>query len=456
MKFKSSISEKRLKILRKSGKSRRFFGILLFFLCGFSIFAVSRNVEAGSASISIDTKNKKVEVGDTVYVIITVRSSQAIKGFEGYFAYDNRYLRFESGGSVVHGNDDAFRILDVERASSATKIKYSVKFTARKEGGASISLREPYNVLADDGNNSKMSVAYSELNMAIVKKGSQATQKPKSTEKPPSGEKNSPGKGKKKEAPKESPGKNTEEPGKTKDILGSSKLRTLEVEGTQLTPEFSADIEKYSGMISTSKEELPITYEAEDSNATVKISGNKNIKDGKNVIKVTVKSTSGRKTTYRLSITVQKISPEEDSENSQVTVIEKSGELYVVGTTTICVGEAEEEMIPDGFEKISLEVHGKNITCYALEGDREADYVLIYGEEEKAFYLYDREADSLQSYEKVKMWYQSSERQEISNSASLEQKVQSYQYVLAIMGTFCALMLLFMIYFALHSRKYRG
>lgn len=453
MKYKSRISKIRLMISTEMKKKRRFLEILLFFMVFCGIFVGSCKAEAASAAISIETKNNKVEVGDTVYVIITVRSSDAIKGFEGYFDYDHRYLRFESGGGVVHGNDDAFRILDVERAASATRIRYSVKFTARKAGGTSISLRKPYNVLEDDGNNTKMSVSYSALNMMIVKPESQAKAKPQATAKPDKGEKKKPRKDEK--SPASTDGK-AEQGGRKTDISGSSKLSRLEIEGTQLTPEFSPDIEKYSGLISTSKTELPIVYEAEDSHAAVKISGNKNIKDGKNVIKVVVKSTTGRKTTYRLSITVQKISPEEDSENSRVSVMEKSGELYVIGTTTIRVGEAEETEIPEGFEKISLDIDGKSITCYALEGDREADYVLIYGEEEQAFYLYDKEFGSLQSYEKVKMWYQSSERQEISTSASLEQKVESYQYVLAIMGTFCVLMLLLMLYFAFHSRKYRG
>lgn len=282
-------------------------------------------------------------------------------------------------------------------------------------------------------------------------------QKADNTAKPSPGKKNQdkkkPAEGKASPKPSEKPKKDEGKTGQ-KDILGSSKLRSLEIQGTQLTPEFSPDIEKYSGVISTSKEELPVIYEAEDSHATVKVSGNKKIKDGKNVIKISVKNSDGKKTTYRLSMTVQKITPEEDSENSRVNVMEKSGKMYMVGTTTLRVGEAEAEKIPQGFERISIDLEGKKVICYAQEGDREADYVLIYGEEEQAFYLYDRKSGSLQSYEKVKMWYQSNGEREISTSASLEEKLESYRYVLAIMGTFCVLMLILMLYFALHSRRY--
>ncbi len=444
--------------LEEAGAGRLLARLLLLLLCLSGLFAFGRRAEASSASVTVETKNEKVKVGDTVYVIVTVRSTKAIKGFEGYFAYDHQYLRFDSGGGVVHGNDDAFRILDMERPASSSKLKYSVKFTARKAGGTSITLRKPYNVLEDDGNNTKMSVSHNALNMMIGQPGTQSMaprQKAKPTAKAASDKKKKPAEGKPAPKPSGKPEANEKKAGEN-DILGSAKLRSLEIRGTQLTPDFSPDIEKYSGVISTSKEQLPLIYEAEDSHAAVKVSGNKKIKDGKNVIKITVKNTDGEKTTYRLSMTVQKITPEEDSENSRVNVMKKSGKMYMVGTTTICVGEAEAEKIPQGFERISIDMEGEKVTCYAPEGDREADYVLIYGEEEQAFYLYDRESGSLQSYDKVKMWYQSNGEKEISTSASLEEKMESYRYVLAIMGAFCALMLVLMLYFALHSRRNRG
>lgn len=445
---KGRMDDRSRKLTEIRGRRRRFYWLLFFACCLFGSFVQAGRVEASSASVTVETKNDKVEVGDTVYVIVTVRSMKAIKGFEGYFTYDNRYLRFESGGSVVHGNDDAFQILDMERAAGSTKLKYSVKFTARKAGGSMISLKKPYNVLEDDGNNSKMSVSYSEQYIKIDEKSGQQSQQ---TNTPPAATKKPKSK-KKADKPTQSPEKKDGEPS-DRDVLGSSKLRSLEIRGIQLTPEFSPDIEKYSGVISTSKEELPLAYEPEDSHATIKVSGNKNIKDGKNVIKISVRNSAGEKTTYRLSVTVQKITPEEDSENSRVNVVERSGKFYVVGTTTICAGEADAESIPDGYARVSMEVGGKNITCYAPEGDSQADYVLIYGEEEKAFYLYDRDADALFPYEKVRMWYLNRGEQEISTSAALEQKIESYQYVLAIMGVFSALMLLMMLYFALHSRR---
>lgn len=125
-----------------------------------------RQAAAAGARISITTKNTTVTSGDVVYIVITVKSSSGISGFEGYFSYDNRVLQFQTGGSVVYGNDDEFRIEDVERDSSSTEIKYSIKFLARHEGNTTITLKKPYNVFGESTSD-KMSVSYNSLTVVV-------------------------------------------------------------------------------------------------------------------------------------------------------------------------------------------------------------------------------------------------------------------------------------------------
>ncbi len=129
------------------------------------------NASAAGANITIHTKNTTVTEGDTVYLLITVESSGGISGFEGYFPYDNRVLQFQTGGSVVYGNDDEFRIVDVERTGTEKKIKYSVKFRARHEGNTTITLKKPYNVFGKD-TSEKLSVSYNTLTIVVKKKES--------------------------------------------------------------------------------------------------------------------------------------------------------------------------------------------------------------------------------------------------------------------------------------------
>lgn len=126
---------------------------------------------ADGAAVSIQTKNTTVTEGDTVYVLITVKSSQGLSGFEGHFPYDNRVLQFQTGGSVVYGNDNEFRIEDVEREGTVKQIKYSIKFQARREGSTTITLQKPYNVFGES-TSEKLSVSYNTLTIVVKKKDS--------------------------------------------------------------------------------------------------------------------------------------------------------------------------------------------------------------------------------------------------------------------------------------------
>lgn len=138
-----------------------------------------REASAAGAMISITSTNSTAVSGEVVYVVITVKSDSEISGFEAYFSYDNRVLQFQTGGSVVFGNDDEFRIEDVERDSSSKTIKYSIKFLARRKGSTTITLKEPYNVFGASTSD-KMSVSYNSLNI-VVKRKAEAAQAPVST-----------------------------------------------------------------------------------------------------------------------------------------------------------------------------------------------------------------------------------------------------------------------------------
>ncbi len=74
-----------------------------------------RDVQASSAAVNVTVNNNNVVKGDTVYVIITITSSDEIGGFKGYFSYDNSVLKYVTGGSVASGNDNEFLVSDTDR-----------------------------------------------------------------------------------------------------------------------------------------------------------------------------------------------------------------------------------------------------------------------------------------------------------------------------------------------------
>lgn len=146
--------------------------IIKLFICFISIvgcMCMVKDASAASATISITTENKKVAKGDTLYVIITVSSSDLIGGFKGTFSYDSSVLKYVTGGSVMSGNDSEFYLTDTNRENGVNRIKYSIKFIARQKGAVSISLKKPYSIYkADDS--SDMSVSYNPLNIMVVGK----------------------------------------------------------------------------------------------------------------------------------------------------------------------------------------------------------------------------------------------------------------------------------------------
>lgn len=450
MKGTGRISEKSRNIVGQDRTSTLFLGILLVFLCGI-LWSVPQRAEAAGATISITTKNSTVMEGDTVYVVITVRSSEVIKGFQGYFSYDNRILQFVTGGSVVHGNDDAFQIDDTSRSASASKIIYSVKFLARKAGNTAISLKKPYEVTADDDNASKMSVSYNALNVVVKEPGSESSTKPpQKTEAP-----------EKSAAPEETkkPEQSSPEPTRSKeDIAGSNKLRSLSVEGVELAPDFSPEIKNYSGIVTTDETTLFISWEAEDSLAEVKVKGNKRLTEGKNIIKIAVTGTNGKKKVYRLSVTIQKPTGA-NSKNStnMVTVSQKEGETYAIGSMKVQLLEPDKDSIPSGFAETEIEIDGKMITAYALESSTESNFVLLYGKgSKKEFYLYDKKENILMPYEKVKSWYRSMDGEAVLETTVQERTIQSLKYTIGIMAAFCGLMILIVIAVLLHARNRRN
>lgn len=288
----------------KAGIVRIFFGILSAFFIVFCLWDSGKRVSAAGATVSITTKNSTVTKGDTVYVVITVRATEKMQSFEGYFSYDNRILRFVTGGSVIHGNDDKFRIQDTERESSASTITYSVKFLARKQGSTAISMEKPYSVRTDDDNATKMSVSYNTLNILVKKKSAEQSEQqspqptnaslsPKASASPDVS------------ATPEASGEPSPTPGK-KDVPGSNKLRKLKIKNAEFAPEFSPKLRKYSVLATTSQKKLDIKWEAQDSQAKVVVKGNKDLTEGKNIIKIAVTGTNGKKRVYRLSVTVQK------------------------------------------------------------------------------------------------------------------------------------------------------
>lgn len=249
-----------------------------------------------------------------MYVMVTVTSTTAMSGFEGFFTYDNTVLQFQTGGSVVYGNDDAFQISDIDRSSTATKLKYSIKFKARKAGDTEIALTGPYHVFGES-TSTKLSASYNSL-VLVVKDREKATAKePSVAKKPvqsarpkkPRGSKTPSRSAQSKENNKTNAAKGNK---KTSTINDRALLKSLEIEGVTLSPAFAEQTSDYTAVIQEEKEWLNVIYETEQKGLQVEITGNKNLQKGKNMIKLIVKNADGAQSVYQVEVTVQ---PEQET-----------------------------------------------------------------------------------------------------------------------------------------------
>lgn len=423
--------------------------LVSFVLAG---IAGSRIVQASSASVSVDSESTNVVKGDVVYVVITVSSADEIGGFKGYFSYDNSVLKYVTGGNVISGNDNEFLISDTDREKGAHKIKYSVKFVARASGSTSIGLKQPYSVYSYT-DSSEMSVSYSPLNILVKNKKAAGTTKEPGTTKKPAGA----GSG---AAVTPSPApEETQKPEETQVPATATpvpaRLRSLKIKDISLSPSFSPDILKYSGIVYTDSQSLDISYETEDPGSDVIIKGNENITEGKNIIRIVVKGPGGSKTVYKLSVKVQEEVSYVNGGNVQAKL--RDGKVILNTRDEYTVIELKDkELIPDGFGQTEMKIGERLVAVYASESDTEHKFVLLYCKRGKAapeFYLYDKEEQTLMPYSKVQAWYRGNSGNAVVTGGTDEgTEVQKFKYMLAIVVIICLLLVIIIISVYMHFK----
>ena len=139
-------------------------------------------------------------------------------------------------------------------------------------------------------------------------------------------------------------------------------LKDLVIENYKLTPEFDADVTKYSVEVPKDVDKLEISGITQDENAKVEITGNDNLKVGNNIVKVTVTAEDG--TTRIYTITVTKTNKEADEASSKL----KLKTLEIKNATLIPNFSAEETNYTISVEDPSS-IKTEDITAVAEDSD---------------------------------------------------------------------------------------
>lgn len=301
------------------------FGILVTFM-----FTLS--VNASSATVSVSSSSSKVVVGNTFTVTIKISSGSYFGTWEFTPSYDSSKLKMTSGSASV------------KSYGKKKSISYTYKFKAISTGSAKISVKS-IDVL-DYNEEKSMSLNINPKTVNII------TQKEL-------------------------------EASYSKD----NYLKKLSINGLTLSPSFKKDTLEYTAEASSNTTSINIKATKNDSRASVSGAGKKNVSEGENVFKVTVKAQNGSTRTYKITVNVIDPNPIIVNVNGQdLTVVKRESALEC----------------PDGYEKTTIKINELDVPAFYNETNK---YTLVglKNSEETNLYIYDSVNNTYSQYFDVKL-----------------------------------------------------
>ena len=274
-------------------------------------------------------------------------------------------------------------------------------------------------------------------------------------------------------------------------LSSDNYLSSLSVDGVELVPSFDKDTTSYIVDLEPGTTSINVNAEKANKYASVSGTGNISVQEGSNNVNVVVTAENGSKRTYTITAVVKEYAPINVTLNNRdFTVVRKRKELvkpdyysdttikigedsvpgfysektgyYLVGLKDVTgvvelysynsadntfsaytslefnkmnlvVLEADETKLPVGFQKDSITLDNKVITCYKND---ELGIILVYGKSiitgEESFYEYENTDLTIQKF---------------NNNAydKLNQKIKLYSYIIVGLGSLILFMLICLI-----------
>lgn len=311
---------------------KNFKKIIISLIC-LVIFPIS--VSAASGSIKI-TGTSSAVVGNTVSITVTLSSLTPIGSWEIDVDYDDSYLQLISTSNPLGGNAI---IGYMESVNGVTNKSYTYKFKALKKGTTKIGIASNTVYSADE---QLMNISTTSKNVRIMTQAEL-------------------------------------EASYSKD----NNLKSLSVEGFEITPEFSKDVTEYSVVVPENTTEITINAEENDKSASVTGIGTQTVTQGTNTFQIVVRAENGSEKTYTLTVEVKDANPINVTIGDENLTVVKIKEYLPVPNayqeTTVNINDFE---IPaytselTGFTLVGLKDSSGNIDLY------------IYNEEDNTYEIY--------------------------------------------------------------------
>ncbi len=304
--------------------------IIISLIC-LIVFPISVNAASGSIRI---TGTSSAVVGNTVSITVTLSSSTPIGSWDMDLNYDRSYLELISTDSEGGG------VSMVNSSSGTTSKKYTFRFRALKSGSTSLSMSS-YSAY-DYENMTAMDLSAGTKTVRIMTQAEL-------------------------------------EASYSKD----NNLKSLSVEGFEITPEFSKDVTEYSVVVPENTTEITINAEENDKSASVTGIGTQTVTQGTNTFPIIVRAENGSEKTYTLTVEVKDANPINVTIGDENLTVVKIKEYLPVPNayqeTTVNINDFE---IPaytselTGFTLVGLKDSSGNIDLY------------IYNEEDNTYEIY--------------------------------------------------------------------
>ena len=288
------------------------------------VFPITANATSGSIRI---TGTSSAVVGNTVTITVTLSSSTPIGSWDMDLNYDRSYLQ------LISANSEAGGVSMVNSSSGTTSKRYTFKFKALKSGSTKLSM------------SSYSAYAYEDMSAMNLSAGTKTVKIMTQAEL---------------------------EASYSKD----NNLKSLSVEGFELTPAFSKDITEYTVTVPEDTKEVTINAAENDSAASVTGTGTFEVTQGTNTFPIVVRAENGSEKTYTITVDVTDSNPINvtvgDVAYTVVKVKEFLPTINAYQETTVNINDFE---IPaytselTGFTLVGLKDSEGNISLFIYDAD---------------------------------------------------------------------------------------
>lgn len=347
-----------------------------------------RTVEAASASVQFTTDAQEVKTGDEFNIICSVSSAEKFNDVEMNLLYDAQLFEFIKGGKKVSGGNGVLHIASTGNTESVKKRTYSLQFRALKQGAGNFDLDDQISVTNASGE--KLSISANLLTISVADAAGNTGDV---------------------QTPENGGVMGSAAPTSTPEVVLSrnNKLKVLAFNCLSMSPQFDPEVKEYTVNVDCNTDVLYFYYAPANSRARVRIRDNEELLTGENQVKVVVTAESGDKRTYQIKVLKEsedetRIREQKEKGTSDITfsVYEKNGVIYIQNQYQFEVANVEDEdIIPSGYVKTSVELEGKSVPAYTMQNDLDNNYLLMYlkgASGKPVLYQYDRQEKTLQRY----------------------------------------------------------